>query len=319
MSETNTSGEGLKTPVVPDHEMIRIIGSGSSGRVWLARNALGAYRAVKVVTIDTFRHRRSFEQEFQGILKFEPISRLNDGLVDILQVGFSADKSYFYCVMELADDVWAGQTFNAEAYQPRTLDAERRRFKRLPVKECVRIGTSIASALIFLHKNGLTHRDIKPSNIIFVNGQPKLADIGLVTDVSNAKSNVGTEGFFPPEGSGSARADIYALGKVLYEIGTGNDRSAYPELPADLGKQAEQVDFVQLNKIILKACRKRPWERYQTAGDMLLALLNFESHTNLSRKCIGIQITTKIAGVAGLIVFIAVVVAVVWRLLISNQ
>ena len=58
---------------------------------------------------------------------------------------------------------------------------------------------------------GLIHRDIKPSNIIFVNGIPKLADIGLVAEQSEAKSFVGTEGFIPPEGPGTPRADIYSL------------------------------------------------------------------------------------------------------------
>ena len=55
------------------------------------------------------------------------------------------------------------------------------------------------------------------SNIIFVSGQPKLADIGLVTGIDEAKSFVGTAGYIPPEGPGRPEADIYSLGKVLYE------------------------------------------------------------------------------------------------------
>ena len=64
-------------------------------------------------------------------------------------------------------------------------------------------------------------RDIKPSNIIFVGGRPKLADIGLVTDAGDARSIVGTEGYLAPEGPGTPQADIFALGRVLYEATTG--------------------------------------------------------------------------------------------------
>jgi len=48
-----------------------------------------------------------------------------------------------------------------------------------------------------------------------VGGQPKLADVGLVADLGNPQSLVGTEGYIPPEGPGTAQADIYSLGKVL--------------------------------------------------------------------------------------------------------
>src|SRR5882672_11285379 len=73
-------------PHVPDHELLRRIGSGSYGEVWLARNVLGEFRAVKVVYRDRFEHQRPYEREFDGIRKFEPISRLHDSQVDILHV-----------------------------------------------------------------------------------------------------------------------------------------------------------------------------------------------------------------------------------------
>jgi serine/threonine protein kinase len=73
--------------------------------------------------------------------------------------------------------------------------------------------------------------DIKPSNVDFCRGRPKLADIGLVTDVGSSQSFVGTEGFIPPEGPGTPQADLYALGKMLYELATGRDRMDFPHLP----------------------------------------------------------------------------------------
>ena len=123
-------------------------------------------------------------------------------------VGRNEAAGYFYCVMELAEDVVAGSRIHPPTYSPRTLRKDQDRLERLPVAECVRLGAAIASALGFLHKHGLIHRDIKPSNIIFVNGIPKLADIGLVTDASEGRSFVGTEGFIAPEGSGTIRAHV---------------------------------------------------------------------------------------------------------------
>src|SRR6266516_3530299 len=94
-------------PSIPDHELLRPIGEGSYGEVWLARNKLGTLRAVKVVYRRTFEDARPFEREFRGIQKFEPISRSHEGLVDILQVG--GTDEYFYYVMELADSVSSNQ------------------------------------------------------------------------------------------------------------------------------------------------------------------------------------------------------------------
>jgi eukaryotic-like serine/threonine-protein kinase len=80
---------------VPDHTLLQRIGSGSYGEVWLARNALSTLRAVKVIFRQSFAHDRPFEREFNGIHKFEPISRSHEGLVDILQVGRNEKAGYF--------------------------------------------------------------------------------------------------------------------------------------------------------------------------------------------------------------------------------
>ncbi len=307
--------ESAQIPTVPDHELLRLIGAGSSGQVWLARNALGTYRAVKVIPAQAFSHRRPFEREFNGILKFEPVSRLHDGLVDILQVGHNEADGYFYYVMELADDDARGPHIHPPTYTPRTLAQDQARLGRLPIAECVRLGAAIASALGFLHQHGLIHRDIKPSNIIFVNGAPKLADIGLVTDMAEGRSYVGTEGFIAPEGSGTVRADIYALGKVLYEISTGKDRNEYPALPEKLDSRAEMHDLIVLNKIILKACRQKTWHRYQTAEEMMLALLSFEFTRDNLRKQRHWQLMDRVLGIVGTIVAVSFSIFVIWRII----
>ena len=317
-SERSTVPEVRELPFIPDHDLIRCVGSGSSGEVWLARSTLGSYRAVKIVYEKSFRHVRPFEREFRGVQKFEPVSRSHEGLVDILHAGRREMHGYFYYVMEVADDLSAGPMnagadVSPEDYCPRTLAHELARHKRLPVFECVRLGIIIASALSHLHRRGLIHRDIKPSNIVFVNDMPKLADIGLVAEISDARSYVGTEGFIPPEGPGTAQADIYSLGKVLYEMSTGQDRHDFPELPTFLGEGGPDWDLIQLNKIVLKACRADVNRRYQSADEMLADLRALQ----LGKKPDAL-VTPKrlinLTGILGGITAAAVVAGLVWRI-----
>src|SRR5262245_12770715 len=102
-------------PTVPDHTLLRCIGRGSYGEVWLARNVMGTFRAVKVVYRRAFDSDRPYEREFSGIRRFEPVSRTHPSQLNVLHVGRDDTAGYFYYVMELADDVNA---------QPKVLSAE---------------------------------------------------------------------------------------------------------------------------------------------------------------------------------------------------
>lgn len=254
-----------RVPVVPDHEVLRVIGRGAYGEIWLARSLTGALRAVKVVYRSTFESERAFQREFQGMSAFEPISRAHGGFVDILHVGRTSE--YLYYIMELADDHLAGRDIDILNYEPRTLNSDLALHRRLWAPESIRLGISLTEALQALHAHGLTHRDIKPSNIIFVDGVPKLADIGLVA-ATGQRSFVGTEGYVPPEGPGTPQADIFSLGKVLYELSSGKDRLDFPEIDSRLSALPDKEPLLRLNDVLLKACANDPRKRYASAAQM---------------------------------------------------
>lgn len=348
--DTNEEAQPRKSPPkVPDHDLLRCIGEGAYGKVWLARNSLGRFRAVKVIHCDRFKDNdRPYEREFTGLKNFEPISRGHEGLVDILQVGRDDDAGYFYYVMELADGAAGEQAgkresevcpapqppapqpeksggtagshpapvtravgrsegrvngFDAANYRPLTLEDMIRANGRLPVAECIRIATTLADALWYLHERQLVHRDIKPSNIVFVDGVPKLADVGLVARTDSARTFVGTEGFIPPEGPGTPQADIYSLGKCLYEMAMGKDRQAFPSPPTLLDELPDRGPLLELNEIINKACDPDLKDRYQSAQAMLEELQLLQGGKSVNRARLQrkrLRLATVMATITGI-------------------
>jgi CHASE2 domain-containing sensor protein len=262
-------------PSIPDHNLIKCIGRGAYGEVWLVRDVIGRHHAVKIVKARNFPHSAPYEREFKGIERFASISRTHPGLVQVLHIGrHDADGCFFY-IMELADDAGGATPLDPNRYSPKTLASELARRGHLSVRESVQIGLALCSALGHLHERQLVHRDIKPSNIIFVDGTPKIADIGLVAQLgagTDEMTRLGTEGYLAPEGPGTPSADLYALGKVLYEISMGRDRWQFPEFPTTLAARPDQDSPRQLHEVILTACETDPALRYQSAAEMHAAL-----------------------------------------------
>jgi CHASE2 domain-containing sensor protein len=268
-------------PATPGYELCHSpFAEGAYGKVWLARNSRGRWVALKVVYLSKFGNDPGpYEREFSGIRKYKPISDRHPGLLRVDFVSKKKQAGYFYYVMELGDSLEPGWEQEPAAYKPRDLVSGRAqlRQRRLPVKECVSIGITLCEALEFLHQQGMTHRDIKPQNIIFVNGQPKLADLGLITDIrplDHEGTLVGTPGYMPPspERPGTVAADIYALGMVLYVLCTGRVPALFPEVATTLVSPGEPPEFLPLNAIILKACQPFPVDRYGSAAQMRVDL-----------------------------------------------
>ena len=270
-------------PPIPDFTLLRPIGHGAYGEVWLARSVTGVYRAVKIVRRASFNEDRPYDREFAGIQRFEPVSVGQESQVSLLHVGRNDAAGFFYYVMELADDIETGEEIFPESYVPKTLKELRARRRRLPAAESLNISLALTRALAHLHEHGLAHRDIKPSNVIFVHGVPKLADIGLVSAIDTSHSYVGTEGFVPPEGPGTAAADVFSLGKVIYEISTGQDRNDFPKLPEDLDTLTDKRALLELNEVVLKACDADLHRRYASAESMREDLLLLQAGQSVRR------------------------------------
>ena len=265
---------------IGEHRLMSRIGVGAYGEVWLVESVVGTRRAAKILSRSHFEHERPYEREFEGLQRYEPVSRSHEGLVDILQIGRDDAAGCFYYVMELADPADGP---GAE-YVPLTLkEYAARRGGRLGVREAADLGARLAAALAHLHQAGLVHRDIKPSNIIFVGGLPKLADVGLVTGRGGDSSYVGTEGYVPREGPGTPAADTYALGLMLYELCSGRHRLDFPDVPRDFPDEQEASAWRSLNPVLLRCCEARAARRFTDAGDLRTELVLVHAGENVLR------------------------------------
>lgn len=271
-------------PKVPGYKLFAPpLGEGAYGQVWLAQKKRGQWCALKIIYRAKFGDNADpYEREFNGIARYQRVSGKHPGL---LRVDFVSEKKdgFFYYAMELGDSLAAEWQRHPALYKLRDLVNERNQLpaRRLPVRDCLRIGAALADALDFLHREGLTHRDIKPQNIIFVDGRPKLADPGLVAEIrplAEIKTYLGTPGFMPPspEPPGTPQADIYGLGMVLYVTATGRPAVLFPELASSLVAHDAPTGFLPLNQLILKACAPNVADRYQTAAEFRERLKQLE-------------------------------------------
>ncbi len=298
-------------PHIPDLELLRRIGRGSYGEVWIARTLTGVYRAVKIVHRARFDDDRPFLRELDGITRFQRSAGRQTRQLALMHVGRDDANGFFYYVMELADDVARGTDIDPDTYEPYTLKSLRDREVLLPAAEAVRLGVELARALAGLHEAGLIHRDVKPSNIILVAGTPKLADIGLVSSGDHTLTSLGTPGYSPPEGAGTVRADIFSLGRILYELSTGRGPDEFPKLPRNLNARKDVAVLLELNEVVLRACDPDPKKRYASVGDMLDDLLLIQAGKSVKelaamrRRLKSLGKAAAIVGAAAALVIVA--------------
>ncbi|HNQ90521.1 MAG TPA: kelch repeat-containing protein [Verrucomicrobiota bacterium] len=207
--------------------------------------------------------------------RLQPLTS-HPGLVALLSHGVT-DQGQVWEAMPLAD--------NLPGLPPVTEEAGRQQYTPLTMRSWIvekipagaeqvaRWGLSLAKALGVLHAEGLVHRDVKPANVMFLGGAPHLGDYGLVGEPGAEPDFSGTEGFKPLEGTNDSAADLFALGKTLYEVWTGRSRLEYPSLPRAVLDSADWHGCgSRLNQVLLRACHSQPSRRFRSAAEFGEAL-----------------------------------------------
>ncbi|MHC4767133.1 MAG: protein kinase domain-containing protein [Planctomycetota bacterium] len=166
---------------------------------------------------------------------------------------------------------------------------------QLPIEEALQITREVAEALSYAHTLGVVHRDIKPENILFEAGHAMVADFGIARAVSEAGGTkltetgmaVGTPAYMSPEQAAGlkgvdARADVYSLGCVLFEMLGGEPPYTGPTPHAIIARKVSdplpslrvlrEAVAAPLEQIVFKSLAKVPADRYSTAGEMADAL-----------------------------------------------
>ncbi|MBN2446553.1 MAG: protein kinase [Phycisphaerae bacterium] len=250
---------------MPDFEVLRLLGRGGFGEVWLARSKVGVCRAIKLLPKDS----GLTEIEFDGIRQYQTFARNHPNLIDVLHVG-ETDR-HFYYVMELTDGYPVAPTFDPEHYEPRSLARDLELRGALALGDAVSVTHEILHGLEHLHQSGLLHRDVKPANILFGNGVAKLADVGLLARERRWNYDGGTPSYAPPEGVQDRSGDLYCLGRVLYEMVSGLPIDRFPEAPSVPDSEMCRA-FRRIAPVIDQACAPDPADRFDHTDAFAAAL-----------------------------------------------
>lgn len=258
----------------PPHE----IGRGASGVVTLVQTPTG-YVAKKVCTKPESGDTGVYARELRAVRAYLHIPPA-EGLIRISNLSIADDGSSFSYLMELADDEENGRAIDPATYRPRTLASVLSAEIALPLRECIALGLRLSSAVAHLQRHHLLHRDIKPGNVLYIHGRPVLADIGLVMDIREATSLVGTPGYAPPENHGTPQGDVYSLGKTLYRASTGREPDEQGFAPCTEA-DTDAPYFWKWMLILAKACSSSPNKRHRSAKALRKDLLRLQLQTRL--------------------------------------
>ena len=262
------------------YELKEVLGYGGMSEVRAARDTLlNRDVAIKILRKDLARD-HNFLERFRREARNS--ARLNHpNIVAIYDTGESTteDGTLAYIVMERLTGRTLRELIATEG--------------ALPLQQAVKLIAQVANALDYSHQMGIVHRDIKPANIMLtVTGTPKVMDFGIsraaddMQSLTQTATVFGTAQYISPEHAMGRtidyRADIYALGCVLYECLTGKPPfqaetavavafkhvQDAPQTPSELRPDITP----ELDAVVLKALAKSPDDRFTNAGDFQAAL-----------------------------------------------
>jgi len=248
--------------------LVRPIGQGGFGTVWLCWSETSkSYHALKWVTGEA----GALEQD--ALIKFRRVSQRlrSPNLISIEHI--NRLPSALIYTLPLADGAGADDPAD-EAWHPQTL-AERIDGRQSPwfsSSEILDIILPIINVVASLNEEGLVHRDIKPANILFFDGVPCLADMGLLSNDTASLTQRGTPGFLAPSWflESSGQPDMWGLATTLYTLLTGNHpdkmgRVAFlwPPEGKEFLSASEQVEWQRLHSVIYRATHEKQSERFR--------------------------------------------------------
>jgi serine/threonine protein kinase len=261
------------------YHILEQIGEGGMAIVYKAFDTrLESDVAIKVIRTERFKGEnigkalKRFEREAKALAKLS-----HPNIVNVLDYGEHEGRPY------LVMPYLSGGTL-------KSLLGE-----KLPYSRAVSLMVSVANALAYAHSHGIVHRDVKPSNILITeSGEPTLTDFGVAKilqaeetmDLTATGMGVGTPEYMAPEqGLGKKvdhRADIYALGVILYEMVVGRKpyqadtpmAVLYKQMTDPLPRPSSLVPDLlpEVENILLKSLAKSPENRYKTMKRMAEAL-----------------------------------------------
>lgn len=244
-------------PVIKDFEIIRSIGKGGFGSVYLARDVTGTVLALKVVRRSEGADSGLYEREYNSLCSYRPLSGKHPNLLTILHIGKDEDNGFFYYTMPLADDISgaACDPKTTDTYRPKTLEnVISGPGTAMPVRDAVSKVLPVLDALEFLHKSKppRLHRDVKPANILIIDGMPVLGDIGLITEPKPVMTQYFSGGYTPSGGITTPAGDLYSVGRILLAAVGGDVSKPGVSLPT-VQSEAPDALFPALNQVIIKA------------------------------------------------------------------
>ena len=268
-----TLGESLSDRYAIDRE----IGRGGMARVYVARD-LRHDRDVAIKVLDPHLGAMLGGERFLREIRLTA-QLTHPNVIALLDSGRVGDLLYYVTPFAPGE----------------SLRARLQREGQLPVRDALRIAREIADALDAAHGAGIVHRDIKPENVLLVGGHAVVCDFGIARALTLAASDsltatgvsLGTPSYMAPEQVVAAsdvdgRADVYALGCVLYEMlagdppFTGNNAqrimAQHATSPAPSVRLARPGIADAVDRLLDRALQKSPADRFASAREMRDAL-----------------------------------------------